>query len=65
MGLGKENYDKKLVASEKDTLINFRKEPTDNPYKRRTVIVHTDHPSDNEEKLGWIEGEKIKNFLSL
>lgn len=52
MGLGEENYDKKLAASEKDTLINFRKEPTDNSYERRTVIVHTDHPSDNEEKLG-------------
>ena len=65
MGLGEENSDKKPAATEKDTLTNFRKEPTGNFYKRRTVIVHTDHPSDNEEKLGWIEGETIKNFLSL
>ena len=52
MGLGEENSDKKPAATEKDTLTNFRKEPTGNFYKRRTVIVHTDHPSDNEEKLG-------------
>lgn len=66
-GFGEQNYERKLAPTEnKNTLISFRKELTNNSCKRiNRVSVHIVHPFNNGETLGWIEGEKIKNLLSL